>query len=187
MSIQVDSAALTARRIRFGDLFTLEEARLQAEDISLSAAPGGAIRIGSLTGTLVATESAVNHALHGRAEDSLSDLRAAFLTGRMRIEGRYRGPLGLPIPFAFTSVPEIEGGARIRLDPRKLSVVAGVPVPGALLEFLGERINARLARALDVSRLPFAVRLTDLKVETGRILLSGTATLEVSPRTSDSA
>ena len=47
------------------------------------------------------------------------------------------------------------------------------------VQMLGERINGWLARALDVTRLPMPLRLASLTAETGRILLSAVATLQI--------
>ncbi len=177
VELSARSLRLDAHDVDLGGVITLDELKLAAGSLSIAPGPGGALRIADLTGTLIVTESALNRFLRGRDEGPLRDLQIAMLTGKVRIAGRYVR-LGIPVPFSFTAVPEIEGGARLRLDPRQMSV-AGAPMPNFMPHLIAERINPRLAEALDVTRLPLPVRLTGLTVETGRILLHATAMVDL--------
>lgn len=176
----IKDARLDAHEVRFGDLITLEEVRLTGTGIGIRTQPESALSVAELNGTLVVTESALNRLLAGRALDSLRDLEVAMLNGRVRISGKYTMLLGLGVPFTLTAVPEIEGGARLRLDPRQISVM-GPALPGFVAEIIGEHANAALAKAFDSTRLPLPVRLTGLTVETGRLLLTATASLHLHP------
>lgn len=171
-------ARLLAESVDLGGVVSLDEIRLEGRDISLR--PGGSIRVGELQASLVISEAALNRFLANRRADTVRDLQVAMLDGKVRIHGRYSLPLGIGVPFTFTGVPEIEGGARVRLDPRHMSLV-GAPVPGLATGAIGDRVNALLADALDVTRFPLAVRLTALTVETGRLTLSATAAVELTP------
>ena len=170
------SARLDAREVQLGEVVLLDEIRLMANTVAYRSGPDGAIKIDTLEATLVVTESAFNHFLEKNTEEPFSDLQAAMLNGKMRISGRYR--LLLPIPFTVTAVPEIEGGARLRLDSKHMSLV-GAPIPGFGVDVIGERINAQLARAFDANDLPIPVRLTKLTVETGRLILNATTSVEI--------
>ncbi len=176
LEVGIRSGKLEAREIHLGGLLVVDELRLTASGIMLASGDGPGLRISELNATIIVTESALNSFLAGRSEDSLHDLKVYMLTGKVRFEGRY----GL-IPFTYTGVPEIEGGARLRLDPRQMSII-GVPMPGMGVQAIGERLNAQLARAFDITRLPIQMRLTGLTIETGRVLLSATAAVEMSPR-----
>ena len=177
LEVGIRTGKLEAREIHLGDVLVVDELRLTGSGIVLASADSGGLRISELNATVVVTESALNKFLAGRAEDSLHDLRVYLMTGKVRFEGRY----GL-IPFTYTGVPEIDGGARLRLDPRQMSLI-GVPMPGMGVQVIGERLNAQLAKAFDVTRLPIQMRLTGLTIETGRVLLSATAAVELtSPR-----
>jgi len=149
---------------------------LIANSLSYRSGPEGAFNIESVEATLVVTESSFNRFLEKNTEAPFSELQAAMLNGKMRISGRYR--MLLPIPFTVTAVPEIEGGARLRLDSRQMTLV-GAPIPGFGVELIGERINAQLARAFDANELPIPVRLTKLTVETGRLILNAVTSLEI--------
>lgn len=171
LDVDIRAAKVEAREVRLGDVITIDEVRLTGGGIALS--PGGGVKIAELNATIVITETAMNAFLEGRSEDSLHDLKVNMLTGKVRVEGKY----GL-IPFTYTGVPEIDGGARLRLDPRQMSII-GLPIPGAGVHVIGERLNAQLARAFDVTRFNLPIRLTQLSIETGRVLLSGTAAVSM--------
>jgi hypothetical protein len=173
LEVSAASAKLDARNLRIGETLVVDEVRLTGNGITFSA--GGGVRVAELNATIVVTESALNSFLAGRAEDSLHDLKVFMLTGKVRIEGRY----GL-IPFAYTGAPEIEGGARLRIDPKQLSLL-GLPMPGVGVHMIGEKLNAQLARAFDITRFAVPMRITALTIETGRLLLSGTASVELAP------
>jgi hypothetical protein len=175
LEIGIRSGKLEARDIHLGGMLVIDELRLTGSGIVLTSGEGGGFRISELNATVIVTESALNNFLTGRSEDSLHHLKAYMLTGKVRFEGRY----GL-IPFTYTGVPEIEGGARLRLDPRQMSII-GLPLPGVGVQVIGERLNAQLAKAFDITRLPVQMRLTGLTIETGRLLLSATAAVEMSP------
>jgi len=180
MNVTIRAAQLNAQEIEVGDVITLQEVRLTGTGVLFrSSEAGAAIHIESVQATMILTESSLNRFLAGRNEEPLQDLQVAMLTGKVRISGRYK--LGfVPLPFSLTAVPEIEGGARLRLDPRQMSFV--VPLPGVAAQVLGERINTRLARSFDTTKLPLpGLRLTGLTVEPGRVLLSATASLELRP------
>jgi hypothetical protein len=179
LEICVRIARLDARDIRIGEIIRLDELRLTGNGIAMSA-PGGAVRAASVEGDLVITEADLNRFLEGRSEDPLSGLQVAMLTGKVRLSGRYALFLGMSAPFTFTAVPEIEGGARLRLDPKQMTAV-GVPIPGGALQMIAEKINAQLAGAVDTTRLPIPVRLTTIRIETGRLVISATLSIELSP------
>jgi len=175
-SLTARNARLDARDVQLGDVVSLDEIRLMGNAISYRSGPDGVIRIESVEATFVVTESAFNRLLEQKTGEPFSELQAAMLNGKMRISGRYR--VLLPIPFTVTAVPEIEGGARLRLDSKHMSLV-GAPLPGFGVEMIGEKINAQLARAFDANNLPIPVRLTKLTVETGRLILNAVTSLEI--------
>ena len=171
LPVHIKTARLDARDIAVGEVLVIDELRLAGGTIDYL--PGGALRIDALEATLVVTEAAFNKFLSRNTEEPLSEMEVALLNGKMRISGRYR--MLLPIPFTVTAVPEIEGGARLRLDSRHISLI-GAPIPGFGVEMIGEKINAQLAQVFDANNLPVPVRLTRLTVETGRIVLEATTT-----------
>src|SRR5207248_11488819 len=131
----VRTATLNARDVRLLDILTIDEVRLAGEDIKIATGRNGSVKISGLTASFIITESALNKFLAGRVEDQLRNLQVRMLNGKVRLEGKYS-----MFPFTFTAVPEIEGGARLRLDPRQMSFV-GLPIPGAGAQVIGEKIN----------------------------------------------
>lgn len=180
MQIRIDWAQLTAREVHLGDLVTLQEVRLEAAGLQARTRDGSGLRVADLSARLVVDEAALNRALRAQPTGRVRDLEVALLSDRVRISGHYAigGPMALP--FSFTAVPEIEGGARIRLEPRQL-VLAVVSMPGFSAQIVGEQVNATLAHAFDVTRLPIPCRLTGVTAETGRLVLTATAVLELRP------
>ena len=89
------------------------------------------------------------------------------------------GPI--PVPFALTGVPEVEGGARIRLNVQSVNVLGPIPLPAVAVQGIGSAINKSLAEDFDTTKLPIPVRLTGLVVEPGRLTLTATAAVEVRP------
>ncbi len=173
MNIHIRAAQLNAQEVQLSEILTVQEIRLSATDIDLRAEPGGAIRIANADATLLITEAGLNRFFDGRDFGTISDLKIVTLTGKVRISGRYS-----VIPFTFTAVPEIDGGARLRLDPRQFSVI-GAPLPGIGAHMIGEKINVELAKQFDTTRLPLPLRLTGLTVEPGRLLLTASASIEL--------
>jgi hypothetical protein len=179
MQITIRGAQLNAQEIQIGDIITLQEIRVNGTGITLGS-PGGAVQVAEAGVTFIVTEAALNRFLAGRAEGRLRDMEVAMLNGRVRLTGRFQVAGPLWIPFSAAGAPEIEGGARLRVNWQQINPV-GVPVPHAAVQVIGEIINNRLAAAFDVTKLPLDVRLASLTVETGRLLLTAAAAIEFRP------
>src|SRR5262249_10247829 len=113
--VAVRGAQITAQEVEIGDLIRLEEVTLNLQGVEFRAGPGP-IRIQEANARLVINEVSLNRMLARKPDDALRTLQAAILNGKIRISGKYSILGLLPVPFAFTAVPEIEGGARLRLD-----------------------------------------------------------------------
>jgi len=181
MEIKIRTAQGTAQDIEIGDLITLSELRLAAKDVEITPEPGGPVRIGEATATAVITEATLNRILARHPPEGLRDLEIKTLSGRIGIEGK-KLFTGIPIPFTLLAVPEIEGGARLRLNVQQVHVLGPIPLPHVAVQGIANLLNDTLARNFDATRLPIPIRLTKLTVETGRLLLSGTASVEIRPR-----
>src|SRR5437016_534615 len=88
VQIGIRSARSEARDVLLDGIVNLSEVKPSAEGISIDS---DGIRIPDLQTTLVITESALNHFLSGRDQDSFRDLQIAILTGKVRISGRFTG------------------------------------------------------------------------------------------------
>lgn len=178
--IKIRAAQLNAQDVQIGDALTLQEVRLTADSLIVNPAPRASIRVQEATVTLVATEKSLNSLLHTNPPDGTRDLSLATLTGRVRIEGKFLWNR-IPVPFTLTAVPEIEGGARLRLNVHEIRAFGPLPIPSVITQGIANRINDTLAKWFDITKLPIQVRLTGLTVEPGRILLSATAAIDVTP------
>ena len=138
----------------------------------------GQIRIEEATATLTVTEKSLNALLQANPPEGTRDLSLATLTGRVRIEGKVLWNR-IPVPFSLMASPEVEGGARLRLNVQQVQVLGPIALPGFVAQGIGNRINDTLAEKFDVTRFPVPLRLTGLTVEPGRILLSATASIEI--------
>jgi hypothetical protein len=178
MEIKISATHATAQEIQIGQMITLQEIKLTGSGIVYAMEPEPTLRIADLNATLIVTEASLNRLLADTPLKEMRDLQVETLTGRIRVKGRYLVAGRIPVPFAVTAVPEIEGGARLRLDPRQIHFV-GAPLPAFAVNLITERINARLAQGFDVNRLPVPLRLTALTVEPGRFLIAAAASLQL--------
>ncbi len=181
--ISIRNAQLSAQEVQIGDIVRLEELRLDCQGVEIGARRGGPVRIAEANARLIVSESSLNRFLSLKPDDEVRELQVAILNGKVRITGRYMLLGRIPVPFTLTAVPEIEGGARLRLDPKQMSLI-GAPIPGVATQMIGDRVNAYLSRTLDATRLPIALRLTGLTAETGRLILTATASLDLRPNVS---
>jgi hypothetical protein len=180
MKITVRQLEATALDVELADLMTLQEVRLSASGLTFEALPGGQLAVAQADATIVVTEAMVNRLLARYPPEGGRDIEIATLAGRVRISGKWRVN-GLPVPFDLTGAPEIEGGARLRINVQQVRALGALVLPGFVVQGIGNKLNDAFARAFDVTRLALPVRLTKVKVEPGRILLSGTAAVEVRP------
>ncbi len=179
MEIISPSVTLNARDVRFGDQVTVQHLSVECSELRLGLPFGAAPSLLRARLQITINEKELNRQLVGRQEQGLRDLALSLMTDKVRITGRYElmGPLA--VPFAVVAVPEIVGGIAIRLDIRDVSII-GAALPGFSAQMVGERINRSLADTLNVERLGVPVRLTELRVEPGRLTAFGEAELEFS-------
>ncbi len=79
----------------------------------------------------------------------------------------------IPIPFVVEVVPQIENGVRVRLA---LQSSPGLPIPKPILDAIESHLN-HMAN-IDLSGLPVAVWLDEIRCEPGRITTSGKIRVE---------
>ena len=172
------TANLSAQDVQLGDIILLQEVRLNAVNIHVSP-PGLNVQVEEANATIVVTEANLNRLLATNPPDGTRDLEFATLSGRLRISGKYLWNR-IPVPFVLTGAPEIEGGARLRINVHQIQVIGPFSLPSWVSQGIGTRINDSLAEKFDVAKLPMKIRLTSLAIEPGRIQLSATAAIELS-------
>src|SRR4051812_7053328 len=140
MEIDVRAAQLNAQDVRIGSLLTLQEVRINVNGLHITPSPRAGVRASEATLTLVATEKALNDLLQANPPEGTRDLSLATLTGRVRIEGKVVWNR-LPVPFTLTGAPEVEGGARLRLNVHQVQVLGPFALPSFVSQSIGSRIN----------------------------------------------
>lgn len=180
VDITIGNIVLTARDVLCGNELAIQHLKAEAPAAHLTVPLGSGPSSVELTVTLMLTEPEINRVLSAHAEGGLRDPRVALMNGSLRVTGRVEVMGPIAVPFALVGVPEVEGGERVRLQVRDVSVV-GAALPGFSAQMVGERINAKLAEVLNVRRLGLPVRLVGVDVETGRLKITAQTSLEWNP------
>jgi hypothetical protein len=181
MDINTANVTIAARDVLCGDALALQHVKVESQAVRLTVPFGSGPCGAEVTLALTVTEPEVNRVLSRLAESGLRDLQVALMNGTMRITGRYEVVGPIAVPFALVATPEIEGGARIRLRVRDVSIV-GAALPGFSTQVIGERVNAKLVETLNVERLGLPFHLASITVETGRLNVTATAAVEWRPQ-----
>jgi hypothetical protein len=179
LDVDIRTANLSAQDVQLGDVISLQEVKLSAVNINIRPAAGLSIHVQDANATLVVTEANLNKLLASNPPDGTRDLEIATLSGRLRISGKNVWNR-IPIPFVLTGAPEIDGGARLRINVHQIQILGPISLPSLITQGIGTRLNDSLAEKFDISKLPWKIRLTGLTVEPGRILLSANTSIELS-------
>lgn len=180
MDITAKSATLGARDVAFGGELTVEHLKLESPALRLTTPIGSGPCAAEITVSLTLSETDLNRALARHQEAGMRDVQVALMNGHLRVTGKYEVMGPFAVPFALAATPEIEGGARLRLQVRDVSIV-GAALPGFSAQVIGERVNAKLREALNVQRLGLPIRLSSITVETGRLTVTAQAAVEWRP------
>lgn len=183
MEITTGAVALSVRDMRCGDMLTIQHVRVEASQAHLHVPFGTGPCRAELIVTLTVTEQEINRVLSAQGDVGVREPKLSLLNGSLRVTGRYEFGF-LAVPFSLVGVPQVEGGERIRLDVREVSIV-GAGLPGFSAQMIGEKVNARLSETLNVRHLGLPVRLRAVRVETGRVNLEADAELEWRPGAPD--
>lgn len=128
--------------------------------------------------TAIVSEPNLNRLLAANvpADAPARHLRLLLLSGKARITGQFVKSV-LSLPFTVEAVPVVDNGMRLSLDFQ--SAKMGVTLPGPVLDVIEQILNRSLS--LDLSRLPFPVRLDEIKCEPGRLTVKGKARIAWPP------
>jgi hypothetical protein len=92
--------------------------------------------------------------------------------GKLYAEATRRLPLGASMPFTSTVEPVLVSDTRLMFDPDRMTVFGlPVPLPAGALRWL----TRRLSDGFDFSTLPFPVKISRFRAESGRVVIEGTA------------
>ena len=174
----LQSAECTLQKVEGDGVPTIAEGWIRADGVRLLMDGGVRLQVETLRLRVTFTEAEANKGLAGLDLKPIRDAAVAFLGGRIRMTGRYNVLGGLGVPFSMVAIPEPRAGLNVTLDVRELSVV-GLPNPAMVAKAVEERVNAKLAEALDAAALPFPARLEAITVEPGRITVALAGSLDL--------
>jgi len=177
--IEIGGAHIHLLNVKLGEDLILDEVHLEGGEIrvEMPAAAGEPPQIfaeGTVFRVMV-TEVNINRFLAANPppDERLRGLRVAVLSGKLRLTGQFVKVIS--IPFTIEGVPRIENGTRIFLDWQ--GVTLGVGLPKAIVDILEEQLN----RSLDLTQLPIAVWVDELRCEPGRLTAAGRARVLLPP------
>ncbi len=110
-------------------------------------------------------------------EEPIRNIRVTLRAGDQVILRAERVTLGIGVPFQLAGPMRLAGPTRIEIDPTRL-VVIGLPITGAPLRF----VKSHFESALDLSALPFHVRLSGIETTPGKLTLIGAADVALGKR-----
>ncbi len=161
--------------VRLSNGLLLDLLHLDLRGVAIDTRRGRVERVESAAFSATLGEASLDEFLAGESppDSPLRKVRLHLADNAVTIAGQ-RVILGLDAPFQLTGPVRVAGPQRIEIDPTRLTVV-GIPFQGVVLRFL----KGRFESAIDLSRLPFPVRLSSVQAAPGRLILQGSA--DVSP------
>jgi hypothetical protein len=157
-----------------GRQIELESLHLELHDLRYHPAPEETLSVGESHLVLQLTEQALNAYLRRQNPDS--PIEITLNGGTVTLKGSM-SLLGVPTPLVATGRLEIV--EHTRLDYRVETVhLSDDPIPGIGPEYVESHLNP----LLNVSRLHLPLRLDDVEVQPGRLVVRGSASLPSTTR-----
>jgi len=180
--VHVATAQIHLTNVKLRDDVILDEVHLEGENI-LAEAPQNKGDNGRITATdtkvrAMMTEANVNLLLAGNvpADAPVRNLSIAILSGKVRITGHVVKSV-MSLPFTIEAIPRIDNGVRVWLDFQSSKMVFNMPA--SVTEMIEQQINKQLA--IDLSKLPFAVRIDEIRCEPARLTVLAKANIVLPP------
>lgn len=173
LALQIGTAQIDLQNVQLRENVVVDEVHLEGGDIRLEppAAEDTPPRVtaGETRFRAVLSEMNLNRALASLLppEAPIRNLRAALLSGRVRLTGQYVKVFSIPV--TIEGVPRIENGVRVYLDWEAAKVGFTLPAP------IREVVEQSLNRTLVLSKAPIPVWLDELRCEPGRLTALGKA------------
>ncbi len=180
--VRVATAQVHLTNVKLRDDVILDEVHLEGENI-LAEAPQNKGENGKITATdtkvrAMMTEANVNLMLAGNvpADAPVRNLSIAILSGKVRITGHVVKSV-MSLPFTIEAIPRIDNGVRVWLDFQSSKMVFNMP--SSVTEMIEQQINKQLS--IDLSKLPFGVRIDEIRCEPARLTVLGKASIVLPP------
>jgi len=161
--------------VHAGNQIDLESFHLELHELRYHAPPDESLTIGDSRLEIQITEPALNSYLRRQHPDNHPEIRLD--AGRVTLKGTMR-LLGVDAPLITTGWLEVVERTRVnyRAETVRLSTE---PIPGVGAEYVESHLNP----LLNVARLNLPLRLDEIEVQPGRLIVRGSAYL---PPTRDS-
>ena len=189
--IRMGGAQIHLQQVQLRDDILIDEIHLDGKDLQFDAEPSAnaaagekrqntqsAVRVEETNFTAMMSEPNLNRLLTANLPENTParHLRLILLSGKARITGHFVKSV-LSLPFTVEAVPVVDNGTRIHLDFTTAKM--GVSLPGPVLDVIEQALSRSLS--LDLSRLPFPVRVNEIRCEPGRLTVKGSAKIAWPP------
>jgi hypothetical protein len=160
--------------VRVTEGLTLDTVALDLDDVEADRKTGRLTRVGSVAFAATLGERSLTRYVQSR-QLGIPDLRVNLETSAVRVTARPEalGIASVPVTVRGTLTPTGDGN-RLDFTP-SAARVSIVPVPGAVLRYLSERLNP----VVDLSSLRVPVRVADAEVRGGVLHLRGSVDPDV--------
>ncbi len=168
---QLGTVTIDGDDVQLPNGLLLDQLHLDLKGVEVDTKAGRVRGVQSAHFTATVGESSLNEYLAGEAPEgeTIQRLHLALGDGRVTLSAE-RVVFGLGIPFSFTGPLKVLPPNHIELDSKRF-VVVGLPLTGAPLQFLKRRFES----SVDLSSLPFPVKISSVTTVRGKITLDGTA------------
>ncbi|MDE2127084.1 MAG: DUF2993 domain-containing protein [Armatimonadetes bacterium] len=169
---RLHDVTIDGQDVQLGHGMLLDELdlHLQGVDVDTLHKRLKGIRSASFAATVGATTLDEYFAGENPQGADLRNVAVHFAPGNHVVISGDRMVLGVGVPFTVSGPVRPEGGRRLELDATALRV-AGIPLGGVVLGFVKDHFDS----AVDLSQLPFGVRITGVATSAGKLTLSGAA------------
>lgn len=169
---RLSRVAIDGYDVQIANGLVFDHLHLDLKDVSVDTGQKRVKDVREVRFTVTVGKANIDEYLAGEAaeDDTIRRTRITLNPGNSVTLSAERVVLGVGVPFSLTGPLQIAGPQRIELDARRLTFI-GIPIWGPPLNFL----KTRFETGVDLSNLPFPVQLTDVRTETGQLILSGTA------------
>jgi hypothetical protein len=159
------------RNVRVVAGLNLDDLLVRLEDVRFSRASRKVQQIGGAQFEAQVSAASVANYLHHRSPN-LRDVQVAFAGSSVRVSAA-RPLLGIGVPFDVEGQPILRSPTTIDFAASRVAVLhLGLP------EFAVRRVQERISPLVDLTAMPLPLSLTAVRVEGGRVLISGTTHLD---------
>jgi hypothetical protein len=155
--------------VRAGNQIDLESFHLELHNLRYHAPPDESLSIGDSHLEIQITEPALNNYLSRQHPDNRPEIRLD--SGRVTLKGTMR-LLGIDTPLITTGWLAVVDHTRVEFRAESVRLATN-PIPGIGTEYVENHLNP----LLNVTRLDLPLRLDEIEVQPGRLIVRGSAHL----------